>query len=208
VERALHYCLGCAQGTKEFAIPNPWFVSEEDARELAEWLDEDGFERTSPKTEEERHLAQRDGKVKEAVDRGDIHAFNAAMPTTPSPNDVMASAEQIQHAAERALNSRNTPNPQAISDMADNIMAGEVSIKSLRPAANSHLAGEETQRATLDEYLKSAASRNKFLPNVRASLKMWVEGASQKAVARKFQTDQGTISKRVKAALASAHTQR
>jgi hypothetical protein len=208
VGRVLHYCLDCARKTEEFRMPNPWFVSEEEERVLAEWVDEDNFVRVLPKTEEERVLAQRDRKVKEAVDRGDVHAFNVAMPTTPGRNDVMASAEQISHAAERAVKSSDTPNPQAISDMADSIMAGEVRIKSLRPGVASNLLGEAKQRAMLDEYLKSAASRNKFPPNVRDSLKMWVEGASQSAVARKFNTDQGTISKRIKAALASAYARR
>jgi hypothetical protein len=83
VGRALHYCSSCAPKVSEFRMPNPWRIPEELEREYAQWLSEYRAQR-------EARDAKQDASIRKSVATGDMHAFNTAMPTTPSRRDVMA----------------------------------------------------------------------------------------------------------------------
>jgi hypothetical protein len=199
VGKALHYCLECASTTEELRIPNPWFVSEEERRATAEWVEE--YHR-----DEAAKTTARDGMLSKALASGDMHAFNTAMPTRPDRGDVMARAVPVSRVAARIAAGMDEPIPA--SEIAEQLFANDEGWKKAA-AAQSASSGELAQRAKLVEYLNSLRSRGKMLPYEREAARMWAaDGLSENEIARRQGVNQSTVHRRIDAAKRKASAQR
>jgi len=90
------------------------------------------------------------------------------------------------------------------SEVADRL-ASTLTPNHFSVSSGSPLGGEASQRAKVLEYLNSPTSKGKLSAGARKELRMWAEGASQNEVERKLGVHQGTLSRKIKAALAAAY---
>ena len=127
---------------------------------------------------------KQDEELRKTLAEGDTHAFNAAFPTFQSPDDLRATAIPF----------------------ADNVLSvGDADGIPLGPG--SHAAGEFARRRKLLNFLNSPASRG-MRSEIRKAARFWADGLSQQAIARKLNTDQSTVSRRIKSAQTMANAKR
>jgi DNA-binding CsgD family transcriptional regulator len=199
VGKALHYCLECAGTTEELRIPNPWFVSEEQRRAMAKYI-------AHYHGAEVAKTNAQDGILRKALARGDIRAFNTAMPTRPERSEVMARAIPVSRVAAKIAAGMDEPTPA--SEIAEQLFANDEGWEKVA-AAQSARSGERAQRAKLSEYLNSLQSRGKMLPGEREAARMWAaDGLSENEIARRQGVNQSTVHRRVDAAKRKASAQR
>jgi hypothetical protein len=200
-----HYCESCGRA-EELRVRNPWRVHW--TPEQVKWAEECQGAAALEAAEESAKIEL----LEKSVVNGDMHGFNKARPIERAKrDDLMARAVPFSQIIETAETRRKQgPGSSAddervrSSEVVDPIASTSSPDYSYAPSG-SRSAGEASQRAKVLGYLNSSASKGKFPEDARKQLRMWAEGASQKEVERKLGVRQGTLSKRIRAALAAAY---
>jgi DNA-binding CsgD family transcriptional regulator len=199
-----HYCLDCARSTQEFRMPNPWFRTEQERRQLAKLLEE-------WKAQEKLKSDEQDKALSKDLAIGNLRAFNFAYSTAPKRDDVMSRAVPVSRLAAHIADQSEGGDPSSTGEITDQIFSGSAADEGWAKvaAAQSAGSGDAVQRAKVLEYLNSPQSKGKMLPGEREAARMWAaEGLSENEIARKQHVNQSTVHRRIDAARKKAHAAR
>jgi DNA-binding NarL/FixJ family response regulator len=195
IRKEFHYCGPCARA-EDLRVQNPWH--ERWTPQELEWLKEVEAEAAVEINQEKAHL-------QDVIARGDMHAFNKAMPTCPDRRGEDAlgrstlACDFAAKATDRAIQSGSVNAGEGDEDAFEQQCTTSLPDFPSPYGPGAIEAGEAAQRAKVREYLDSPRSRGKLTENQRQTARFWLQGETQQAIAQKLRIgDRSTVSRYMK----------